>query len=453
MKKNIFIKEFDIDLSYLSKDESEILEKLTEAAKLIAKIYENQVNGGGFYPADASRQEIEKAAVAQPEILSPYTVVERDIEGKLVTIPYHIKYKELLLPVSKKLTEAAGLPGLPMDFKKALLLQAEVLLNGNYDQAQIAWKKIKPYLLDIVIGPIERVEDNLFFRKRSYQAWVGVLDKTITDRANTLKEIVFSARRQILPSERVDFMERAQLRVDHTLLFSGMIANYGYTATTLPNDIELLEKYGSDGWIFLPSVKENFKDCHLKLFTLIFAPFFRNSFSKEVLFKGYLLTIIMHEIARIVVRYRFAAKRLRELYPIFNELTVELLAIKMMGTLLLKDVISQKEMEAALVMFLTRIFDGYVEKLAEKPGTERLVLGNAILLNSLLNKGALSVARDGISWPNFTKMFISVSDLADSMEKILAEGTYIDAEGYLKKNSSLAVFKNFSKALKTLSSC
>lgn len=448
-----YIKEFNIDTSFLTKAELEILEKLVEAAKLIARIYGVQRTKDAFYPQSATRKEIEKAASENPEILSPYTVVEKDKSGRLIATPYHVKYREMLLPVAKKLNETAQIATLPQDFRNALQIQAKSLLSGDYSKAQIAWIKIKPYILDIVIGPIERLEDNMFFIKRSYQAWVGVMDKNVTDKTNGLKEIVFSTRRQLLPSEGVDFMDKTEFRADETVIFSGMIANYNYTTTTLPNDIELLEKYGSKAWIFLPQVRENFESCQQPLFNLIFAPFFKNSFSKAQLFRGYQLIVSMHEIARIIVRYRFATVRLKELYPIFNEAAIEALAIKMSGTLLLKDVISQKEMEAVLVMFITRMFDGYTEKLENKRGSKPLVSSNAIMLNSLIAKRSLQVTKDGISWPNFTKMFISVSELADELERILAEGTYVDAQNYLKKNSSLTVFQKFSKAIKTLHSC
>lgn len=444
-----YIRKYSVDTSYLTKEELEVLNKLTESAELLAEVYTAQQKDG-FYPKDATRQEIEKAASKNPEILSPYTIVERDEKGGLRAVPYHEKYRSLLLPVAQKMTEAAQIPTSRNDFRKTLLAQAKSLLIGEYSKAQAAWMKIEPYTIDIVIGPLERLEDNMFFVKRSYQAWVGVMDKNVTDRVNNLKELAFSARRQVLASENVDFMKKAQMRADNTIIFSGMIANYRYTATTLPNDIELLEKYGSEGWIFLSSVKENFECCQYPLFNAIFAPFFKSSFTKAQLYRGYLLLVAMHEIARVVLRYRFATNRLKELYPVFNEASIETLAIKMAGTLLLKDIISQKEMEALLVMFITRMFDGYSEKMDNKSASEPLVMTNAILLNSLIADEAVKVAKDGISWPNFNRMFLSASELAGGMERILAEGTYEDANTYLKKHSSLAIFQNFSKALKAL---
>ncbi len=443
-------REFNVDKSFLTKEEILILENLSTAAKLISKVYEAQVKSGGFYPHDCTRKEIEKAAEVNPEILSPYTVVERTKEGNLVAIPYHLKYKELLVPVAKLLTETAAISTRHPDFNKALLKQAKALLDGTYDEAQIAWLKVDPYILDIVIGPLERIEDTMFFIKRSYQAWVGVMNRTITERINTLKDIIFAARRQVLQTEKVDFMDKVQIRADETVILTGMMANYKFTATTLPNDIALLEKYGSETWLFLPAIRENFSKKHLPIFNAIFAQFFKHSFTEEELFRGYLLMVSLHEIARVLVRYRFAVDRLKEYYPVFNEATTEALAVKLAGTLLLKDVISQKEMESILVMFLTRIFDGYTEKMDDKTGSTSLVTGNAMMLNNLTNSGALKITKEGMSWPNFTKMFISASELADNMERMLAEGTYNDAKKYVTKHSSTEVFSYFSSSLKAL---
>ena len=358
---------------------------------------------------------------------------------------FGFKSKNAVFRVVEKLIEAAKVSHRNKAFSQALLVQAGSLLDGNYEKAQIAWLKVQPYILNIVIGPVERVEDNLMFIKRSYQAWVGVMNRNITHRVNVLKDVVYSARqRTSLPvSEKVDFIQKAKLRVDDTVIFAGMIANYNYTATTLTNDINLLEKHGSEAWIFMPSVRENFEKRHYPLFNLIFAAHFKSSFDKDTLFRGYLLMVSMHEIARIVVRYRFAVERLKELWPVFNELTIEALAVKMAGTLHIKDFISQKEMEALLVMFMTRLFDGFSNAKSSSDGMQPLILGNAILLNSLVDSGAVQISKEGISWPNFTKMFIGVSNLADSMERVIAEGSYMDAKHYLDNHSTRAIFKRF----------
>lgn len=450
MKNNQYIREFELTTARLNKDELEVLNRLVGAAKLMANVYQMQLNERGmanFYPKDATRAEIERAASLDDQILSPHTVVERNQDGKLVASPYHIKYRSQLEPIAEKLLEVASITK-NKEFANALRIQAKALLTGKYNDAQIAWMKIKPYVLQIVIGPIESVEDELFFVKRAYEAWVGVMNKDLTDRAVTFKDTAFSVRRRLINNEyKVEFNEKAQIRVDDTVVLAGHKARYLFTAATLPNDldIDIIEKYGTESTVFLPAIREVFRTRHYPLFNAIFAPHFRQSFSQDDLRRGHLYTVMMHETARVLIRYRFAVNRLRELYPIFAELTYEASGIKLCGSLLLKDAISQKEMESILVMFLTRIFDYYFE-MKDDPTSKAYVLGNAMILNSLRSSGALQITKDGISWPNFTKMFIAVSNLADEMEKVLAESDYKSAQKHLDRGSSLAVFQQFKPA-------
>lgn len=451
MNHSKYIQEFDVSTTPLNKDELKVLEKLVEAAKLIAEVYRLQLDNkekNTFYPKDATRLEIEKAAQADKEIFSPYTVVERNKKGKLMAIPYHIKYREQLIPIAEKLEEAAQLSH-NKKFANALKVQSKALLNGSYEKAQVTWMKIKPYVIQIVVGPIESVEDEMFFVKRAYEAWVGIMDKDFTERALNFRDAVFTTRRLSDNSDKLDVVDKARIRVDYIVVAAGHKARHQFTAATLPNDLEIIETYGTETTIFLTSLRQAFNQRHYPLFRAIFESKFRESFTESDLRRGYVHIVGMHEIGRVLLRYRFATARLKEFYPVFSELAYEAAAIKLCGSLLLKDAISQKELESILVMFLTRMFDYYFER-KDDPTARAYVLGNAILLNSLISTGALKISSDGISWPNFTKMFIAASNLADQMEKILAAGTYKETEHIFKKHSSLSIFHQFEPAFDKL---
>lgn len=442
MKQNTYFKEYKADTTTLDKNELVVLRKLIEASKKLEDVYKLQLDEDGlprFYPKVITRAELEKAAESDPQILSPYTMVERDKNGKLIATPYHIKFQDKLRLVADKLEEAANISN-NKEFAKALKIQVKALLNGNYAMAQIAWLAMRPYAIQINIGPEEPIEDELFFIKRSYQAFIGIMRSGLTERAKTFRDTAFSVKKGFSDYEKkMAYIQKSQIRVDNLVLFAGVMAKFQFTATTLPNDIEIVEKHGSETTVFLQNIDETFTKKHNYLFKKIFASHFQQSFTEEELKRGYLYMIIMHEIGRILIRYRFAPDRLKDLYPVFGDLTFEAIGLKSAGTLLLKDMISQKEMEAILVMFLTRIFDFYFE-MKNNTWMKPYVLGNAILLNSLIESGALHITKQGIYWPNFTKMFIAVSNLADEMEKILAESSYSEAENYLKSHSSLSAF-------------
>lgn len=439
--KNVFIKKFTIDKNHLAADEKTVLPKLEEAAQLIAGIYSQQVNdkypGANFYPHDATKEEIEKAAKDDPQILGPYTIVERR-EGKLISIPYHIKYKKQLEPVARLLLDAAALSKSSV-FAKRLELQSKALLDGSYEESDIYWLSMKPFVIDFVIGPIERYDDRLFFRKCAYQAWIGLLDKENTDETEVFKDVVIAARKKVfIGAEKVDFLDRIKIRTDQTVIYTGLIAKFMFGAVNLPNDVSLMEKYGTSITISLPALKEKFNNQYYPIFESLFEKSFKKSYTREELLKGAIRNSYLHELSHPMLRFRNAEERLGELFPIYDEISAYVLGVKNAGILLLKDFISQKEVETILIMFICRAFATWME-LKHNPARMSYVQGYAIILNHLLVNGAIQ-ERGGICWTNFPKLYITMSELVALLERILESGSQLSANEFIKNYGSLAAF-------------
>jgi len=446
-----YVKEFQVDTSDLTVSEKKVLEKLIQAARLISPIYARQINddypGANFYPHDVTKEEIEEEAQQNSSILDPYTVVERK-NGKLFPIPYHQKYRRLLLPIAKLLKEAAEISD-NRDFAHRLKLQANALLDGAYEAADIYWLTMKPYKIDIVIGPIERYDDKLTFTKCAYQSWIGIMDEEYTKDAIRFKNFFVTTHRKLsVPAEKVDFLDKLQVRVDNTLLFSGLIARYEFTSTNLPNDVNLMEKHGSEITIFKPSIDEKFKTEHFPIFHAVFAESLQQSYSVELMKQGSIRNSYLHEISHPLLRYRDAEKRLKEFFPYIDEIAASIYGVKACGQLLLKDVISQKELEAIIVMLICRGFCWWFDYL-QRPSVLHYAKGFASALNFFLENGAISEV-GGFSWPNFTKLYVSIEELAWILEKILMFGTYQDAKKFLERYGSLEVFERFMPRLKTV---
>lgn len=436
----------------LTASEKKVVNKLIEAAKAIAPIYQKQENiahsGANFYPHDATKDEITKAAKDDRSILSPYTVVERGKDGKLIAIPYHIKYKTQLEKVARLLKEAADLTQ-NSDFAKRLRTQADALLDGTYEVSDIYWLTMKPYKIDIAIGPIERYNDQLFFTKCSYQAWVGIMDEEETKEAIQFKDFIAVARRRTLtPSEKIDFLTKIQVRVDNTLIFSGLIARFMFTSSNLPNNVKLMERYGSEITIFKESFNKKFDTEHHPIFHAIFEEKFQQGYPVEVLRLGSLRNSYLHEISHPLLRYRDAEDRLKEYFPIFDEIAASVFGVKACGSLVLKDVISEKELEAIMVTFVARAFSWWISYLKE-PSVVHYAQGFAIAINFFLESGAIMEA-DGFSWPNFNKMFLALEELSESLETLISMGSYAEAKHVVEKYGSLEIFERFRPNLKNL---
>ena len=130
--------------------------------------------GVNFYPIDMSYQEFDE--FNDLDKYSSYTLIRRNELGKLQTIPYHKAYKEKLVKIAELLNKAAELSE-DKGFKKYLQLRAEALLNDKYYDSDIAWMEMKDNVIDVIIGPIEDIEDRLYYTKTAYQSMVLIKDK------------------------------------------------------------------------------------------------------------------------------------------------------------------------------------------------------------------------------------------------------------------------------------
>src|SRR3989344_1063459 len=89
-RKQLYREEFYSDeiKKGLTKTEVELLDELTNVTRRIADIYTIQKTKS-FYPGDLTNTELTKAAEKTPDLLSPYTYVERNSKGDLITSPTH----------------------------------------------------------------------------------------------------------------------------------------------------------------------------------------------------------------------------------------------------------------------------------------------------------------------------------------------------------------------------
>lgn len=143
--------------------------------------------GANFYPADMSREEFENWESETKDDL--YTLVRRDDEGNLTTVPYHEAFADQHKRASEKLKEAAKLAE-DEGFKKYLNLRAEALLIDNYQPSDMAWLDMKDNTIEVVIGPIETYEDQLFGYKAAHETFVLIKDKEWSNRLSKYAEVL-----------------------------------------------------------------------------------------------------------------------------------------------------------------------------------------------------------------------------------------------------------------------
>jgi hypothetical protein len=116
-----------------------------------------------------------------PDKASLYTFIRRNADGALVSVPYHEMFEKQVREVSDLLKEAADLAEDP-GFAHYLKLRAQALLTDDYRDSDLAWMDTKDNAVDVVIGPIETYEDQLFGYKAAHEAYVLIKDQEWSER-------------------------------------------------------------------------------------------------------------------------------------------------------------------------------------------------------------------------------------------------------------------------------
>ena len=249
--------------------------------------------GATFYPADMTTQEFEQADLADKA--SWYTLLRRDANGKLVTVPYHVAYKADLERAAGLLREAAKLSA-DASFASYLELRAKALLDDDFQASDLAWMDMKSNPVDIVIGPIESYEDALFGYKTAYEGIVLVKDQEWSQRLARFAQFLPELQRGLpVPDKYKAQMPGSNADLNaYAAVYYGGDANVGAKtiAINLPNDEEVQLQKGTRRLqlenvmqakfdaIMLPIAKQLVADDQLKHVT--FDAFFQNTMFHEV---------------------------------------------------------------------------------------------------------------------------------------------------------------------------
>ena len=202
--------------------------------------------GANYYPTDMTKEEFEAAALEHKTSL--YTFLRRDESGSLTTVWYHEMFAEQIQKASALLREAAELAEDP-GFKEYLNLRAEALLTDEYQPSDMAWMSTKTNALELVIGPIETYEDQLFGYKAAHEAYVLIKDLDWSERLAKYASYLPELQRGLPVPEAYKQDEigtDADLNAYDVVYYAGDCnAGSKTIAINLPNDEEVQTAKGS----------------------------------------------------------------------------------------------------------------------------------------------------------------------------------------------------------------
>jgi hypothetical protein len=206
--------------------------------------------GAGFYPEDLTAEEFQRWIDDHPEdreaFLSAYTVVRRDGD-RLVAVPYHEAYRDLVEPMAAALGRAAELSE-DESFAAYLRARADGLLADEYYDADVAWIRLSQPKFDIAIGPYEVYADGLMGIKAAYEASVEIVDPEESARLEVYERLLGQMEANLPYDER--YKSEVELTAGFTIvrdIYRGGFLRVGYQAVacSLPNDPRVLNEVGS----------------------------------------------------------------------------------------------------------------------------------------------------------------------------------------------------------------
>lgn len=206
--------------------------------------------GAALYPPDLTKEEFDRYVAAHPDqkeaLQGLFTVVRRQ-GSQLVAIPYSRYYRDLLEPAAQRIREAAALTD-DTPLRTYLTKLADALMKDDYRDSDMAWMDLGGPI-EVVIGPYEVYEDEMFNYKAAFESFVTVVDRPESEKLAAYAHALPDMERNLPEPEEYRNPNRgaeSPIRVVQEIYTAGDARRGVQTAAfNLPNDEFVREKKGS----------------------------------------------------------------------------------------------------------------------------------------------------------------------------------------------------------------
>ena len=384
--------------------------------------YGEKAAGAEFYPQDMTKAEFAAAEFTDKDGL--YSVVERTESGDLTATPYSEKYQAELTKAAALLKEASELAD-NETFANYLKLRAEALLSDDYYASDMAWMDMKTNPIELVIGPIETYEDQLYGYRAAFESYVLIKDMAWSERlakyAQFLPELqeglpVDEAYKQETPGSDAD------LNAYDVIYYAGH-SNAGSKtiAINLPNDERVQLAKGTRRLQLKNAMQAKFDHILKPISEVLIAPEQR----EHITFNAFFANTMFHEVAHgLGIKNTITDKgtvraALKEHASALEEGKADILGLYMVQSLLEKGEITEGILEDYYVTFMAGIFRSVRFGASSAHGK-----ANMIRFNYFATMGAFDRNEDGLYSVNMDKMSEAVSSLSELILTLQGNGDY-----------------------------
>jgi len=383
---------------------------------------EEKSKGAQFYPADMSKEEFEAANFEDKEGL--YSIVIRDENGNLSTKKYSQVYKSELTAAASLLQQAAKLAE-DKPFASYLNMRAKALLTDDYQASDFAWMNMKTNPIDVVIGPIEVYEDQLYGYRAAFESYVLLKDLSWSEKlakyAAYLPELqkglpVDAAYKAQMPGTDAD------LNAYDVIYYAGH-SNAGSKtiAINLPNDEEVQLQKGTRRLQLKNAMRAKFDYIMLPIAQQLIVEQQR----KHITFDAFFGNTMFHEVAHglgiknLLNGEGTVRQALKEHSSALEEGKADILGLYMVRQLLEKGALTEGVLEDYYVTFMAGIFRSIRFGASSAHGK-----ANMVRFNFFKQEGAFKRNEQGLYLVDIEKMGNAIDALSNKILVLQGDGDY-----------------------------
>lgn len=388
--------------------------------------YKNKSHGAEFYPSDMTKAEFEQQEFDDKNGL--YSIVQRDEQGKLTTIAYSEVYSDEVNRAAAILEKAAGFAE-DKEFANYLTMRAEALRTDEYQPSDFAWMDMKNNPIDVVIGPIETYEDQLYGYRAAFESYVLIKDLSWSEKLAKYAAFLPELQRELPVAKKLKAEvpgSDADLNAYDVVYYAGH-SNAGSKtiAINLPNDEQVQLEKGTRRLQLKNAMRAKFDAIMLPIADTLIVPEQR----KNVTFTGFFANTMFHEVAhglgiKNTINDKGTVRQaLKEHASALEEGKADVLGLYMVKQLLAKGAITEGTLEDYYTTFMAGIFRSVRFGASSAHGK-----ANMVRFNYFQEQGAFSRNEEGLYSIDVEKMTAAIDSLSELILTLQGNGDYDGVE-------------------------
>lgn len=391
-----------------------------------------KAHGAELYPKDMTKAEFEQSEFNDKKGL--YSVVRRDNEGKLISIAYSEIYHDQLTRAAAILDKAAKFAE-DKEFANYLTMRAQALRTDEYQASDFTWMDMKNNPIDVVIGPIESYEDQLYGYRAAFESYVLIKDLAWSEKLAKYAQFLPELQKGLPVAKKYKAEvpgSDADLNAYDVIYYAGH-SNAGSKtiAINLPNDEEVQLKKGTRRLQLKNAMQAKFDAIMLPIAQTLIVPEQRDN----VTFTGFFANTMFHEVAHglgiknTINNKGNVRQSLKEHASALEEGKADILGLYMIRQLLEKGEITEGKLDDYYTTFMAGIFRSIRFGASSAHGK-----ANMVRFNYFKAKGAFSRNDEGLYSIDVAKMTSAIDSLSELILTLQGNGDYEGVDKLVKES-------------------